>query len=420
MTVGSRLLRFPAKPGSHHRIVIASGDNVRAFTIKPWVAIMAGAAAALFGVLYFAATGYLVFRDDLLAASLARQARMQLAYEDRIANLRSDIDRLTSRQLLNQEAFEDKLDHLVGRQAALDARQNSLASLGAAARDVGVVPPATATPSADAPLTTGSIDPAPAADRLPLAVAMLRTDTAGDHLPESDASAQLDGVESSLDALAGQQVAYVETVAAKVAERADRIGAVLKRLGRNVPREETGEGSVGGPFIPIAADADPETFQSSVTLVNAEIDRLSDLRSVARKLPLTKPVSGAAITSGFGPRLDPFLHQPAMHTGIDFQVPIGFPVRTTSAGTVVSAEYTGGYGFMVEVSHGGGVSTRYGHLSQILVKPGQVVAKGAIVGRAGSSGRSTGPHLHYEVRTGGQAIDPMIFIKAGNDLSSLL
>src|SRR5262249_2233948 len=112
-----------------HRIIIARGEHVRTFTVRPWLAGTVAAAGVLFTVLYLTATGYLVFRDDLLAASIARQGRMQQAYEDRIASLRADIDRLTSRQLINQQAFAAKMDRLLRRQADLDTRQVIIAGL---------------------------------------------------------------------------------------------------------------------------------------------------------------------------------------------------------------------------------------------------------------------------------------------------
>ena len=126
-----------------HRIIIARGEHVRTFTIRPWLAGSIAVIGVLFTILYLAATGYLVFRDDLLAASISRQGRMQQAYEDRIATLRADIDRLTSRQLLNQQAFDAKMDRLLGRQAALDARQDIIAGLSQAARRAGLAPGAT-------------------------------------------------------------------------------------------------------------------------------------------------------------------------------------------------------------------------------------------------------------------------------------
>jgi murein DD-endopeptidase MepM/ murein hydrolase activator NlpD len=112
-------------------------------------------------------------------------------------------------------------------------------------------------------------------------------------------------------------------------------------------------------------------------------------------------------------RLDPFLSRPAMHTGIDFRGDSGEAIRVTASGKVVSAGWSGGYGRMVEVDHGNGLSTRYGHLSEIDVQVGQAVKAGQTVGRMGSTGRSTGPHLHYETRIDGEAVNPQKFLHAG-------
>ncbi len=418
-----------------HRIIIAHGENVRSFTIRPWLIAIVGGVALTFGTLYLSATGYLVFRDDLLAASIARQARMQHAYEDRIASLRSDIDRLTSRQLLNQESVEAEMDRLAGRQAALDARQDSIAGLSQAARRAGIAPTdlpvAAATDAADDkvddqasdseirdPLKTSSITPVLAGVG-PLAFAALRVDPASE--PVEAPEAQLGAVNASLDELARDQVAYVDAIAAKVSHRTDRIASVLKRLGQRVPSSHSPtDPSVGGPLVEIDENADPETFRSSVDLIAGEIERFGAVRRLANQLPLSRPIAKAPITSGYGARMDPFLGRPAMHTGVDFRAASDFPARVTAGGTVITAGYTGGYGNMVEVDHGNGITTRYGHLSEIDVTVGQVVAKNAIVGRAGSTGRSTGPHLHYEVRVDGAAIDPMAYIRAGAEIAPLL
>jgi murein DD-endopeptidase MepM/ murein hydrolase activator NlpD len=111
---------------------------------------------------------------------------------------------------------------------------------------------------------------------------------------------------------------------------------------------------------------------------------------------------------------------PALHAGIDFRATAGSPVRSAGAGRVIKAGWNGGYGRMVEIDHSDGLTTRYAHMSKILVKEGQQIETGQIVGRVGSSGRSTGPHLHYEVRRNGDAVDPMIFIKAGKKVGSLI
>ena len=117
-------------------------------------------------------------------------------------------------------------------------------------------------------------------------------------------------------------------------------------------------------------------------------------------------------------RLDPFLGRPAMHTGLDFRGEIGDPVRATATGKVTIAGWSGGYGKMVEIDHGNGFATRYGHLSEILVKVGQTVQIGQTIGLVGSTGRSTGPHLHYETRIDGEAVDPQKFLRAGVRLGS--
>jgi murein DD-endopeptidase MepM/ murein hydrolase activator NlpD len=425
------------------RIIIARGEDVRSFTIRPWLAGSIAVFAVVFGVLYLAATGYLVFRDDLLAASITYQRHMQHAYEDRITSLRADIDRLTSKQLLNQEAFDEKMDRLLGRQAMLDARQDIIAQMSQTARQAGLLAapgpltPASAAP-ADAPDDAPAADdddeappkPLPfktsdarpvAGDAAPMAAAFLRTIGEGGRARSpSDEDSKLGSVATSLDKLAEDQVNYVEDMADKVAGRTDKIAAILKSLGQHVPKSVTGESGTGGPFIPLDPDADPETFRSTVSLVTGEMDRLSTVRRIAGQLPLTEPIENAPITSRFGARIDPFFGRPAVHPGIDFAANVGHPIRATAAGTVITAELAGGYGNMVEIDHGQGVTTRYGHMSKILVKAGQIVPKGAIIGLAGSTGRSTGPHVHYEVRIDGNAIDPMRYIKAGRQLMPLL
>ena len=409
-----------------HRIIIARGDNVRSFTVRPWLVGTLGVFGLAFAALYLAATGYLVFRDDLLAASIARQARMQHAYEDRVAALRSDIDRLTSRQLLNQEDVEAQLVRLLGRQDALDTRQDIIAGLSQAMRRAGlaplessaaaVEPEESGEPPKKPSLKTSNVMPSSPGE--PLQTADLGIAAADQIAAPLE---QIDAVQSSLDALANEQVAYVDAVADKVSERTTKIATALKRIGHKVPPSHGGlSDGIGGPFVGLDEDADPEVFRSSVALITGEIERFAAIRRFAEQLPLSPPVPKAAITSVFGPRMDPFLGRLAAHTGVDFRAAEGLSVRTTAGGTVTIAEYYGGYGNMVEIDHGHGITTRFSHLSRIDAKVGQVVSKGTVIGEAGSTGRSTGPHLHYEVRVDGAAIDPMRYIAAGGEIAPLL
>jgi murein DD-endopeptidase MepM/ murein hydrolase activator NlpD len=123
------------------------------------------------------------------------------------------------------------------------------------------------------------------------------------------------------------------------------------------------------------------------------------------------------VTSPFGVRTDPLIGAAALHSGMDFRAPVGMDAKVTAPGVVVKAGWNGGYGRMVEVDHGQGFTTRYAHLSEILVSVGEKLSAGDSVGRTGSSGRSTGPHLHYEVRHNGEAVDPLTFLTVGKKIA---
>jgi murein DD-endopeptidase MepM/ murein hydrolase activator NlpD len=161
-------------------------------------------------------------------------------------------------------------------------------------------------------------------------------------------------------------------------------------------------------------------FVEKTALLSKTLDDITSLRTAASELPVGVPVMATHVSSRFGFRQDPFLHRPAFHVGLDLVAAAGMTVTATAPGTVVSAGWAGGYGQMVEVKHADGVSTRYGHLSSILVHPGMKVGAGTPIGRVGSTGRSTGPHLHYETRRNGNAVDPAIYLAAGRALRNPL
>lgn len=128
-------------------------------------------------------------------------------------------------------------------------------------------------------------------------------------------------------------------------------------------------------------------------------------------VPSAKPLTNAALTSSYGVRNHPVLGARRMHSGLDLASPTGTAVYATADGYVGRAGYVGAYGNLVELEHGTSIQTRYAHLSSLLVKPGQRVTKGQLIGRVGSTGRSTGPHLHYEVRMDGAALNPELFVR---------
>jgi len=134
-----------------------------------------------------------------------------------------------------------------------------------------------------------------------------------------------------------------------------------------------------------------------------------------QRLSLAAPLAGAATSSPFGPRADPFTGRPAHHSGLDLAAPAGTPIAASAAGVVVSAGARPGYGLAVEIDHGGGITTLYGHASELLVQAGQRVERGEAIARVGETGRATGPHLHFEVRTQGTPVDPRRALSAYQD-----
>jgi murein DD-endopeptidase MepM/ murein hydrolase activator NlpD len=185
----------------------------------------------------------------------------------------------------------------------------------------------------------------------------------------------------------------------------------LKRLG--FYPAAAGTGAVGGPFD--SAGADP-TFKQ---LFNSW-KKLDTLAGGAIAIPSDKPLRTAEFTSGFGVRSDPFRHGAAMHPGIDLAAPYGTPVYATADGTVLRAGWnSGGYGNLVEIDHGRGIVTRYGHMSKIIVGEGQHVTRGQQVGYVGSTGRSTGNHLHYEVRIDNSPVNPIPFMRSTDYLMAM-
>jgi murein DD-endopeptidase MepM/ murein hydrolase activator NlpD len=201
-----------------------------------------------------------------------------------------------------------------------------------------------------------------------------------------------------------QQLQQAALVAEALDVRYQVTAAELKKLGISPAR--VGAGGVGGPF----ESAGNPTFKQ---LFNSW-KKLDQLQDGVIAVPSDKPVQASVtMMSPFGYRSDPFNHRAAMHPGIDLSGAYGTPIYATADGTVLRAGWnSGGYGNLVEVDHGRGITTRYGHMSAIMVSAGQHITRGQQVGRMGSTGRSTGNHLHYEVRIDGRAVNPIPFMKS--------
>jgi len=387
---GSHHSQHESTTGRRGYTLAHAGKQVRFGPVAFWIAV--GTIVIMAGWSIITAT-YFAFHDDVLKDLMARQRDQQYAYEDRIAELREQIDRTTSRQLLSQEQFERRLDELLRRQAALESRANALG---------GTAEPAT-TGSIGASRGEPGRKPEPLGDNL---LGPQRLDG-----KQSSIAGKLERIAASLDRVEQNENAAVESMQARYENKTRAIKSVLASLGL---RYDAAPQAAGGPFVPVRLPPANETFARSLTRVAIARAQAEDVSSALTFVPLRRPLTGELeVSSPFGVRIDPFLHQPAMHTGMDFRGNIGDPVHATAAGKVVKAGWEGGYGQMVEIDHGEGLSTRYGHLSEIDVTVGQKVRVGQAIGRLGSTGRSTGPHLHYETRINGEPVNPTKFLAAG-------
>ena len=423
--------RVFGKRAEQHILILASGDRVRHMTVRPWMIALGACVAGAVTIGYLLATSYLVLRDDLIGATMARQARMQHEYEDRIAALRAQVDRVTSRQLLDQQVVEEKVDKLMEQQMALTSRHSRIGTLLDKAEEQGLQ-------GADVPVP--AFNPERKADAkggIKAIESLMTGGKAGEAQPSALAYAPADEtvadradrmfskVTLSLKTIEREQMTQLQQLTSAADDKAGAIEDILRGSGVNVESAEKTqmatatetEDAVGGPFI----EPQPtDRFEASIDDLDVALKRLDAARGIATVLPFANPAPQKIITSRFGNRTDPFLGRLAMHSGIDFRFESGERVHCSGGGVVTVAGPSGGYGNMVEVDHGNGLATRYGHMQRILVKVGDKVDPGDVVGLAGSTGRSTGTHLHYEVRRNGQALDPMSFLNAGRRLLAYL
>jgi murein DD-endopeptidase MepM/ murein hydrolase activator NlpD len=461
----------PKLPTSHYFFSLARGENMRTFALRPALFWGILALTPILALWSLGASLFIAFHDDMLGAIVAREAEMQYAYEDRLAEAHAQLDRVTSRQLLDQNSFEGKVHELLSRQAQLEQRTSIVASMAGQAglggetyaslaerarlkqAGAGSKAPTTALmaigaaraqPATDsvldsvkafAPIETGDPSQPDQAKPRPLEEpraertsalppdggapgAFVELSEAANN-PDVAAPTRLSLISHSLDRMDKRQLAAIGQIGSAATETISRLSGVMADAGIGADRLPTthSAGGVGGPYIPLKVDGDAPAFDKAVSSVERSLLLEDRLRRAVPFMPVRRPLIGDAdVSSPFGYRPDPFLGRPALHPGVDLVQAYGSTVKATGAGRIVHAGPMGGYGNMVEIDHGNGLATRYGHMSEILVEEGQEVEAGATLGRLGSTGRSTGPHLHYEVRVDGEPVDPTRFLHAGAGL----
>jgi murein DD-endopeptidase MepM/ murein hydrolase activator NlpD len=451
------------------QIYIRSDGRVQFFTFGPSLqATLAGLILIFLGWVAFA-TVNVIFKDRIIAAKDHRYQQMQAAYENKVADLQISYDELNAALVSAEDRFKATAD-------ALQTKQNAIAGfLNRASQVQTLAGIRSAPPVMPAPIApfqaSGKMNPATPPDVNASSVPSLDdggssalTVLPGPAQPQPRTAAPVKSglLEDALRRLASLPQLMRERFSAvrdlsrayvqhpdlhKLAEQTARVagigrsenllmtkteGALGRSVGnlRNVVRQTginpdgfsrkiAGAQGMGGPEIPldqvrVEGISDPQ-FAHAYLNAAAVLDQLNGLSAALDHVPLAAPVSTASFdkSSGFGARVDPFTGRYAFHPGIDFAGPWGSVVHATASGVVVFAGYRGGYGNMVEVDHGYGIHTRYGHLSTIAVRVGAQIGKGAGLGRVGSTGRSTGPHVHYEVWYDDIVKNPNNFIEAG-------
>ncbi|MGU3665990.1 M23 family metallopeptidase [Methylobacterium sp. A49B] len=372
----------------------------------PWLAAGFGLALAwALGASYL-----IVFHDEVLAGFVARQAAMRDAYEARIVTLQDLLDRDRRARAGTEAGLSDRVSAALERQTELERRGAALTVLERRGLSDPVV--TGALPSGrDAGGDGLFLRPSEEADVLRPAIRPLPRQSA------RDAELGLIRLEARLDGLQAAQGERLVRLAGRAEDEVRQLRSLIGRTGLDPGRFDAPvpTAGIGGPLVPLdARGLDGAGFEAGLALVRRALGDGERLRRLAAALPLRRPIRGAAtVSSPFGTRLDPFTRGLALHTGLDLKAEYGETARATASGRVTAAEFAGGYGNMVEIDHGRGLTTRFGHLARIAVRPGQRVAAGDVVGFVGSTGRSTGAHLHYETRVDGEPVDPQRFLDAG-------
>lgn len=413
-----RLARFVL---AERQILLRSGGKVRALTLG-WRS-QAVALSLLIAALAWSAYATLgqVESERLLAAKEQEIGSLKLAFR----GLKTDVDRSETRFTELARTLEAKHAYLFSLVTGDDAPEQGGASGGDAARDrinsarqellaqLGRLE----TVMQGAALKEGR----QARERLATEQRLQLTsaDRVRMERERRQLIARIDALEERLAALNLSQRNVAARMAEHTIDRIDRVKKLISATGVNVdallarmaPEETPG---LGGPFIAAGPDIGNErAVPASLGSLDRNLERLDDIRRLARVLPLAAPAEYFYVASGFGKRRDPINQRWAMHHGVDFAGLSRSPVLATAPGVVVSVGWNGNYGRLIEIDHGSGIRTRYGHLRRTLVKQGQRVDLRQKIGEMGSSGRSTGTHLHYEVLVNGQPRDPMKFLKAG-------
>jgi murein DD-endopeptidase MepM/ murein hydrolase activator NlpD len=364
-----------------HQIYFRTNGKVRFVTVSTRTQVAASAVAAvLSGWMLVASASFLWKTEELMSKDreiAAREQQLDLM-RDRVQALSADVTdlkgdvRVMAAQLDQRHAFLQQV------------LNNRLAINGATARTISTEQ----------------------------RTALSRAEQALKQAPR-DQAAVLDMYRK----MSREQLAFAAQATRATDARYEQLNGLLRRMGLSADGLVSGSTAMGGPLVKASFERGAySVLEPQYKDLYMSWTRLDLLQRAMLSIPAFIPARNFTFTSGFGVRYDPFSGSTAMHSGIDMAGPLGTPIMAAASGVVVKSGWLGGYGNFVEIDHGRGLTTRYGHLHTIGVREGARIEQGDVLGTMGSTGRSTGVHLHYEVRVNGQAVNPMPFLEAARDV----
>ena len=408
------------------RIFLRSAHNARFIRLRPLTQLVAiGGISVMFGWTVLVSS---VLVSDVIGANPTRDAA-PAAFEARLDQLAAERDARAAEALAAQNRFAVALDQVSRMQSQLlllEERRHELET------GLGVVQSAlrdTISERDDARLAAlGGADDAdrPLDEEFSATLNILSDELKQAATKRSQALEEAEQSRIAVELLQQERdriIARNDEILAQVEDAVSVSTKPLDDMFRSVGMNpdqvlktiREGYSGQGGPLTPLSrssrGDASISQGETRARDIMVSLDQMNTYRIAIEKLPLATPVTKSfRFTSGFGPRWG------RMHQGVDFAAPVGTPIHATADGVVTFAGRQGAYGNLIKIEHELGTETRYAHLSRIRVKPGQRVSQGELIGDMGNTGRSTGPHLHYEVRVNGRAVDPMSFIKAAENV----
>ena len=333
--------------------------------------------------------GIALYKSPQIAKALSQTSDLQIsAYENRIAYLRTELDRLHSRQNAKSGDINLQLQELVSQQELLIEQHDYVRTLADKAKSLGLDLPSNKSAAA----------------------------TLAPRIPTT--STDIAEVTTRLTQMQNESLVALQSIAKSASDSSNIIAAELKKAGYATNWQNS---ATGGPYIPAQDTISADEHIDAANAAMMALARFQKAKAAISDAPIFRPLASQhSYSSRFGNRKDPFTGRKAFHSGLDFRAPSGTKVRSLGAGKVIFAGRRGGYGNTVEIKHSNGMVSRYAHLSKIRVKVGASVNRHTTIGLVGSTGRSTGPHLHLEVRSNDKPLDPHAFIRIGSKLAKYL